>query len=100
MKPKAILRGGAARSLCAAIIFSVACLAGGGAARAQWGGGRQGQAGKDLNTVYFVDSKHGWVAGDGGVILYTGDGGVSWTPQHTGTSASVNDIYFRNKDDG
>ena len=100
MKSKAILQGLAARSLCAAVVFSFACLAGAKAARAQWVGGRQGQAGKDLNTVYFVDSKHGWIAGDGGIILYTGDGGVSWTPQHAGTSVGVNDIYFRNKDDG
>jgi photosystem II stability/assembly factor-like uncharacterized protein len=100
MKSKAMFRSKAARSFCAAIIFSILCLAGAKSARAQWVGGRQGQAGKDLNAVYFVDSKHGWVAGDGGVILYTSDGGTSWTPQHAGTSASVNDIYFRNKEDG
>ncbi len=61
---------------------------------------RVGQAGKDLNAVYFVDSKRGWVAGDGGVVLHTEDGGETWTPQSSGTRASINDIYFRDKDDG
>src|SRR5947209_3954172 len=100
MKSKSTLQSGTARLFCAALFFSFAFLVGSKVARAQWLGGRQGQAGKDLNAVYFVDSKHGWVAGDGGVLLYTGNGGLSWTPQHAGTAASVNDIYFRNKDDG
>src|SRR5947209_310893 len=58
MKSKEICR--AARVLCAALILSVACA---GVARAQgvgWVGGRQGQAGRDLNAVYFADSKRGW----------------------------------------
>jgi photosystem II stability/assembly factor-like uncharacterized protein len=72
-------------------------------ARAQaagWVGERQGHAGKDLNAVYFTDSKRGWVAGDGGVILRTTDGGRTWTTQSIETKESVNDIYFRDKEDG
>jgi photosystem II stability/assembly factor-like uncharacterized protein len=100
MKSRAIFHAKAARVSCAALFLSVACLSGLNVAWAQWFGGRQGQAGKDLNAVYFIDSRRGWVAGDGGVLLHTEDGGISWMPQHAGTTASVNDIYFRNKDDG
>ena len=102
MRSKEIFRGGAARALCAALFLSVACLVGAGHVQAQagWAGARQGQTGKDLNAVYFVDSKRGWVAGDGGVVLRTKDGGHSWSPQRFGTTDSVNDIYFRDKEDG
>ena len=91
-----------ARASCAPLFLSVACLVVLNGARAQsgWAGARQGEPGKDLNAVYFVDSKRGWVAGDGGVVLRTKDGGRSWSPQGTGTTDSVNDIYFRDKEDG
>lgn len=56
--------------------------------------------GKDLNAVSFSDSKHGWVAGDGGFVSRTTDGGVTWTTETVATKDSINDIYFRNKDDG
>jgi photosystem II stability/assembly factor-like uncharacterized protein len=62
--------------------------------------------GYDLQGVWFVDSTHGWVVGDSSedanapgrfrVILYTADGGVTWTeqvdtgPQPTPSSASIN----------
>jgi photosystem II stability/assembly factor-like uncharacterized protein len=65
-----------------------------------WVGGRKGQAGKDLNAVYFADSKRGWVAGDGGLVLHTEDGGGTWTRQRVETRDAVNDIYFRDKEDG
>jgi len=31
--------------------------------------------GQDLNTVYFLDSKRGWVGGDNGFLSHTEDGG-------------------------
>lgn len=34
-----------------------------------------------LNAVSFVDDKHGWAVGHGGVILATDDGGDSWKLQ-------------------
>ena len=40
-----------------------------------------GLAGKDLNAVYFTDSKRGWVGGDGGLVLHTEDGGRTWSRQ-------------------
>src|ERR687897_293025 len=92
---------GAARRVCAALLLLAlaACAALDGAgARAQgdgWVGERRGQAGKDLNAVYFTDSKRGWVAGDGGLVLHTEDGGRTWSPQRVETRDGVNDIYFR-----
>jgi photosystem II stability/assembly factor-like uncharacterized protein len=56
--------------------------------------------GNDLNTVYFLDSKRGWVAGDGGFLSSTEDGGQSWVRQTVGTTAGINDIYFRDKEAG
>src|ERR1043165_3202185 len=56
--------------------------------------------GHDLNTVYFIDSKRGWVAGDGGFLSRTDDGGQSWVRQSVGTTAAINDIYFRDKEAG
>ncbi len=56
--------------------------------------------GNDLNTVYFIDSKRGWVGGDSGYLSRTDDGGQSWARQTVGTSAAINDIYFRDKEAG
>ena len=56
--------------------------------------------GNDLNTVYFIDSKRGWVGGDAGFLSRTEDGGTSWTRQNVGTKAAINDIYFRDKEAG
>ena len=56
--------------------------------------------GKDLNTVYFSDSKRGWVGGDGGFLAYTDDGGANWIERRLGTDHAVNDVYFVSKDHG
>lgn len=31
-----------------------------------------------LNTLFFLDQTHGWIAGERGVVLRTGDGGRTW----------------------
>jgi photosystem II stability/assembly factor-like uncharacterized protein len=54
----------------------------------------------DLNTVFFLDSKLGWVGGDNGFLGRTDDGGRTWVRQSVGTTDAINDIYFRDKDDG
>jgi len=56
--------------------------------------------GNDLNTVYFLDDKRGWVGGDGGYLSHTENGGQSWERQNVGTKAGINDIYFRDKEAG
>ncbi len=70
------------------------------AQRQGWTGGRRGAAGKDLNAVYFMDARRGWAAGDDGLVLRTNDGGRSWVTQAVGTGGSINDLYFRDKDNG
>ncbi|MGH9929194.1 MAG: WD40/YVTN/BNR-like repeat-containing protein [Pyrinomonadaceae bacterium] len=56
--------------------------------------------GQDLNAVYFLDSKRGWIGGDKGFLSRTEDGGRSWVKQDLQTDAAINDIYFRDKDAG
>lgn len=65
-----------------------------------WVSVKGGATGKDLNAVYFADSKRGWVAGDSGFVSRTTDGGLTWAEQTVATRDAINDIYFRNKDDG
>ena len=70
-------------------------------ARSQsWVSHKVNTGGNDLNTVYFLDSKRGWVGGDGGYLGHTEDGGQSWVQQAVGTKAAINDIYFRDKEAG
>jgi photosystem II stability/assembly factor-like uncharacterized protein len=72
-----------------------------GSARAQgWMPFKINTGGNDLNTVYFLDSKRGWVGGDTGYLSYTQDGGQSWVRQNVGTKSGINDIYFRDKEAG
>jgi photosystem II stability/assembly factor-like uncharacterized protein len=82
-----------AASACAIFAASVAAQGG-------WVATRRGEAGKDLNAVYFANDKRGWIAGDGGRVFRTDDAGKSWSPQPAGVDESVNDIYFRDKDEG
>ena len=65
-----------------------------------WMPTRVGPAGQDLNTVFFLDSKRGWVGGDKGFLSRTDDGGHSWVQQVVETTDAINDIYFRDKDAG
>jgi len=34
-----------------------------------------------LNKVYFIDAQHGWIIGEFAHILYTADGGLTWSPR-------------------
>jgi photosystem II stability/assembly factor-like uncharacterized protein len=69
-------------------------------AQSGWTTGRVSSGGKDLNAVYFVDAKRGWVAGDGGFFGSTEDGGKSWVERPLGIDHAINDIYFVGKDTG
>ncbi len=55
---------------------------------------------EDYITVFFTDSKHGFVAGDNGKFDYTMDGGKIWQKQFVYTEDNINEIYFRNDDNG
>lgn len=83
-----------------ALLLLLLSLGGVASAQEGWTGVRRGLPGKDLNAVYFTDAKRGWIAGDGGFVSYTNDGGRSWAVQLVETKEAINDVYFRNKDDG
>jgi len=51
---------------------------------------------KALNSIIFLDSLIGWVAGDSGLIIHTSDGGLNWETQHTNDSLNVVNIFFLN----
>jgi photosystem II stability/assembly factor-like uncharacterized protein len=73
-----------------------------GVAKAQggWIPARVNTAGNDLNSVYFLDDKRGWVGGDEGFLSRTDDAGRTWVRQNVATKAAINDIYFRDKEIG
>ena len=81
-------------------IFVALTLFAGTVSAQSWVKVKVGPTGGDLNTVYFVDSKRGWVGGDDGFLSRTDDGGVTWSPQSVGTKQAINDIYFRDKEAG
>jgi photosystem II stability/assembly factor-like uncharacterized protein len=54
----------------------------------------------DLVAVYFTSSDTGWVAGDGGYLASTRDGGQNWSKYPLGTTEDINEIYFRNDKNG
>ena len=72
-----------------------------GIAQTGWSSTRIPSGGRDLNAVYFLDSKHGWVGGDSGYLGYTEDGGASWVERRIDARQhAINDIYFVGKDSG
>jgi photosystem II stability/assembly factor-like uncharacterized protein len=84
-------------SAVALVLLTLATLA---KAQSGWVTIKLNTGGNDLNTVYFIDSKRGWVGGDAGYLSRTEDGGASWTRQNVNTKAAINDIYFRDKEAG
>lgn len=40
----------------------------------------------------FVDQQNGWIVGDGGMIQRTTNGGLTWTPQVSGTTQSLQSV--------
>lgn len=82
---------------CAFVLLTVVSAS---RAQSSWVPSKISTGGGDLNTVYFVDSKRGWVGGDNGYLSRTDDGGQSWVRHNVGTSAAINDIYFRDKEAG
>ena len=58
------------------------------------------QGSGDLVAVYFTSSDTGWIAGDKGYLASTANGGQTWTKVPLGTTEDINEIYFRNNDNG
>lgn len=69
-------------------------------AQSGWSSRRTGDARVDLVAVYFTSSNRGFVAGDGGYLASTNDGGKTWTKYPLNTTEDINEIYFRNDDNG
>lgn len=78
---------------CLAILTQIVC------AQVGWEIVRRGGSG-DLVSVYFTSSEKGWVGGDEGYLAMTANAGKSWSRQLLDSRESVNEIYFRNDDDG
>ena len=69
-------------------------------AQSGWTVKRIPSGGRDLNAVYFNDSKRGWIGGDEGYLARTEDSGGSWVEQRLPTQNSINDVYFVSKEKG
>ena len=53
-----------------------------------------------LHAVHFIDRNHGWVAGSGGTLLETADGGANWKKVSTLTKDTLRDVYFADQYSG
>jgi photosystem II stability/assembly factor-like uncharacterized protein len=53
-----------------------------------------------LHGIYFLDQNRGWVAGSGGTLLETTDGGQTWRKLNTLTRDNLRDVYFANEKSG
>ena len=54
----------------------------------------------DLVAVFFTSAEKGWIAGDNGYLAHTENSGKNWTQQDIGTTENINEIYFRNDENG
>src|SRR5262245_44335744 len=69
-------------------------------AQAQWVVAFQEKSRRDLNGVFFMDGRYGWVIGDRGIIHTTQDNGGEWLPQSPNLNDNISDIFFRTRDEG
>jgi photosystem II stability/assembly factor-like uncharacterized protein len=53
-----------------------------------------------LNSVFFINQKHGWAAGNQGKIYATINGGKYWREQNSTVTKSLTDIFFLNTAEG
>ena len=51
-------------------------------------------ADRDLHHVHFADDRHGWLAGFGGALWRTEDGGAHWAPQDNPTDVTASCLAF------
>src|SRR5215470_1478272 len=70
------------------------------AAKAQWVVAFQEKSKRDLNGVFFMDGRYGWVVGDRGIVHTTQDSGGEWLQQNAKLNDNISDIFFRNRDEG
>lgn len=51
-------------------------------------------------SLHFVDVSNGWLVGNGGMILRTHDGGVTWHRQDGDTDYDLKNVFFIDRDNG
>lgn len=54
----------------------------------------------ELFHLDFNGNSHGWIVGDGGVVLHTTDEGLTWVKQNAQTSLPLYHVDFRDDDEG
>ncbi len=55
---------------------------------------------RDLYSIVFTDSENGWIAGGGGTLLNTTDGGVNWEMIKRTDQDRFDDIFFADEMNG
>jgi len=59
-----------------------------------------GKPATKLNSIFFTNSKNGWIAGANGKIFQTINGGKMWREQNSRVAADLFDVYFKNTAEG
>lgn len=54
----------------------------------------------EVNSVYFVNANRGWFARENGKILFTSDGGTSFSEQNSSVTTNLYCVYFLNDSTG
>ena len=54
----------------------------------------------DIFSITFPTEKDGWASGRWGTILHTGDGGVTWARQASGTDITLVAVHFHDTQNG
>jgi len=55
---------------------------------------------REFETVSFINDRVGWVAGRRGLVLRTGDGGVTWYKGDSGIDFTIERVRFVTRDKG
>lgn len=87
------------KSIIISLLFIVICATGPLFAQSGWIL-QSSEAKGDLVAVFFTSSDRGWIAGDDGFLASTSDGGKTWSKYPLNTTENINEIYFRNEDNG
>lgn len=53
-----------------------------------------------LHAIYFLDAKHGWIAGSNGTLLSTTDGGATWNAAAKFSEDNFRDVFFTDEKNG
>ena len=58
------------------------------------------QQARDIYSITFIDQNIGYIAGTGGLIMKSTDGGTNWIEQNSGVTTTLWDVEFVNSDTG